>query len=87
MESLGGILEYGRIQLKKNPGLKEQTLTIDKDGNPKATDDFGNISPYQGALKVGKTPYFLKSSKIREIIYISEGACSQKAYRLWRNAL
>ena len=43
--------------------------------------------PYQNALKVGKAPYFLGISKIREIIYISEGVCSVKSYRLWRNAL
>ena len=77
-----------RIQLKKNSCLKDQTLAIDKDGNPKASDDFGNIPPpSQNALKGGKTPYFLKISKIREIIYISAGVCSVKSYRLWYNAL
>ena len=81
-----GVLEYGRIPLK-NSGPKGKTLTIDKDGNPKATDDFGDISPGRNALEVGKTPYFLKISKIREIIYISEGVCSLKSYRLWRISL
>ena len=75
----------GEFGLKKNSGMKEQTLTIDKDGNPKATKDFGTIPPYQNALEVGKAPYFLKISKIRKIIYTSEGLCSLKAYRLWRN--
>ena len=62
----------GEFSLKKNPCLKEQTLTIGKDGNLTSINDFGNISSDRNDLKVGKTPYFLKISKIREIIYMSE---------------
>ena len=73
MDSLGVDLEYGRIRLGKSSCLKEQALIIDKDGSLKATDDFEHIPPDRNSLKVGKTPYFLKISEIRGIIYISEG--------------
>ena len=67
--------------------MKEQALIIDKDGSLKATDDFEHISADRNSLIVGKDPYLLKISKIREIIYISDGACALKSYRLRRNYL
>ena len=50
----------------KNTGLKEQSLTIDTYGNPKAFNDFENISPGQNSLKIGNPPYFLKVSKLEK---------------------
>ena len=38
-------------------------------------------------LTDAKTPYFLKVSKIREVIFVTEGVCSLRSYRGWRNAL
>ena len=34
-----------------------------------------------------KPPYFLKISKIREVIYVTEGICSIIAYKEWHNTL
>ena len=37
-------------------------------------------------LQAAKTPYFLKVSKIREVIYVSEGVCTLRTYKGWRNS-
>ena len=59
---------------KKEYRSKEQILTIG-DGKLKTANELGNISTGQNSLKLGKTPYFQKVSKIREIVYFSEGVC------------
>ena len=38
-------------------------------------------------INSGKTPYFLKVSKIREVIYVAEWVCTLNAYRRCRNSL
>ena len=38
-------------------------------------------------IQAAKTPYFLKVSKIREVIYVSEGVCTIRTYKGWRNSL
>ena len=63
MASLGKVLKYHGIQRKKNTGIKEQTRTIDTDGNLKAAHDFGGIASDLNSLKLGKTPYFPNVSK------------------------
>ena len=38
-------------------------------------------------IQADKTPYFLNVSKIREVIYVTEGACTLRSYKGWRNSL
>ena len=38
-------------------------------------------------IKAAETPYFLKVSKIRDVIYVTEGVCALTSYRGWRNSL
>ena len=83
----GKILNMAEFDLKKGPFLEEKTLIVDRDGSVKTADEYGYISPDQNSLKLGNVPYFLKSSKIREIIYVVEGVCAIKSCRLWRNCL
>ena len=86
MASLGKVLNRVGIQFKKITGQKEQLFAIE-DGELKTANEFGNISTDRNSLKLGKTPLFLESVQIREIIYFSEGVCSLKSYRNWRNSL
>ena len=71
---------------KKNDGPKDQIPAIE-DGELKTVNEFDYYSSDMNALKLGKPPYFLKVSKIREIIFVSEGACSIGDYRERINAL
>ena len=38
-------------------------------------------------IQTAKTPYFLKVPKIREAIYVSEGVCTLRSYKGWRDSL
>ena len=84
----GKVLNMAEFNIRKSPGgLTDKTLIIDKNGSLKTSNEYDQISLRQNALKVGKLPYFLKISKIREIIYVPEGAFSLKTYKVWRNRL
>ena len=65
----------------------DKTLIVVKDGSLKTAIEYEQIPPDQNSLKLGELPYFFKISKIREIIYVSDGACTLKTYRDWRNFL
>ena len=65
---------------------KEGSLTS-IEGSLKVRNEFGNFPSDSESIKHDKTPYFLKISKIGESIYISEGVCSLRAYKEWRNTL
>ena len=72
---------------KATCGLKVKTLIVDKDGSLKTSNGCGQIYPDRNSRKLGKLPYFLKISKVREIAYVSEGVCAIKTYKVWRNRL
>ena len=63
---------------KSKDGLKDKTLIIDKDGSLKTVKEYEQISLGRGSYYLAKLPYFLKISKIREIIYCSENICARK---------
>ena len=65
-------LSIWEFSAKKNDGPKDQ-IPIIEDGELKTVNEFDYYSADLNALKLGKTPYFSKISKIREIIFVSEG--------------
>ena len=81
-------LNMAEFSNKRTPGgLKDKRLIIDKDGSLKTADEYEQIPPDQNSLKLGNLPYFLKIAKIRETVYVSEGVCTIKTYKVWRNRL
>ena len=70
----------------KNIASKEKLITV-SEGNLKLVNEFGHFSADPDSINRSKTPYFLKVSKIREAIYVSEGAFSLMAYKEWRRNL
>ena len=75
------------VNVKNGSCLKDKTPVIDKDGSLKTSDEYEQIPPDQNSLKLGQLPYFFKISKIREIVYVSEGVCTLRTHRVWRNCL
>ena len=53
----------------------------------KIVNEFGHFPADPDSIKRAKTPYFLKISKIREAIYVSEGVSPLGAYEERRNTL
>ena len=70
----------------KNSSSKERLVTCGE-WALKLVSEFDFFSADPESIKHAETPYFLKVSKIRESIYVSEGVCSLKAYKEWRNTL
>ena len=70
---------------KKRPGdgAREKMFLIETNGIVKTANALGPISITQNQGTSGKLPYFLKVSKIREIIYCAEGRCDRKNYAIW----
>ena len=48
-------------------------IILNKEGILKTSDGYDSISLDAGTYSIGELPYFLKNSKIREIIYILRG--------------
>ena len=57
------------------------------DGTIKICNKYENFAADPESIRHAKTPYFLKVSKIREVICFTEGAFSETAYKEWRNTL
>ena len=72
---------------KGKDGLTDKTLIIDKDGSLETSNEYGQISPYPNSYRLGNLQYVFKISKIRGIIYFSEGFCTLKTYKNWHDAL
>ena len=71
----GEFLNKAEFNIEKGPtSLKDKTFIIDKDGRLKNANEYGQIPRDQNSQKLGDLPYFLKISKIREIVYVSDGA-------------
>ena len=88
MGALGEFLNMADFSSKKGAGgLTDKPLIIDKDGSLKTPNEYGQISPDQNSYRLEKLPYFLRISKLRAIIYVSEGICTLKTYKIWRNLL
>ena len=58
-----------------------------EDGSLKVYNKYGDFVVDPASIQNAKTPYFLKVSKIREVIYVTEGVCSIIAYKEWHNTL
>ena len=82
----GKFLNMGEYSIFKAANSKDGSLTLIQ-GSIKVSNEFGNFSADDESIQRGKTPYFLKISKIRESIYISEGVCSLREYKERRNTL
>ena len=66
---------------------KGKMIVIDKEGSLRAADGYGRISRDAGAYHLGKLPYFLKISKIREVVYCIGNICNRRTCRIWHNML
>ena len=83
-----GFLNMAESNHKKaTGGQKYKTLIIDKGSSFKTANEYGLIPPDQNSPKLGHLPYFLKISEIRKIIYVFEGVCTLKTYKVWHNHL
>ena len=72
-------------QFKNNSSRKK--LVTASEGPLKIVNEFYHFSADPDSVKHAKTPYFLKISKIREAIYVSEGVFPLGDYKEWRNTL
>ena len=66
---------------------KRRTIIIGKDGSLKTVAEYEQISLGHGSYSLGKRPYFLNISEIREVAYCSENICTRRAYRIWHNMI
>ena len=57
------------------------------DFNLKVYNNYEDFVVDPASIQNAKTPYFLKVSKIREIIYVMTGVCSLGTYKEWHNTL
>ena len=74
-------------EFNKQRDKKKEYLEPRIDGYMIMKNNYEDLEIDPSDLTDAKTPYFLKVSKIREVIYVSEGVCSIKSYRGWHNAL
>ena len=82
------IHERRGIQSKMpNDSRKDKIPILGKEGGPRTSGEYEDISLDAGAYELGKLPYFIKVYKIREIIYCAECLCARKTYMAWRNML
>ena len=51
---------------------KDKMRILDKEGRLRTAEEYGDISLNPGSYSIGKLPYFIKISKIREVIYYAE---------------
>ena len=77
------IAEFNLIMSKD--GIEDKMIIIDKEGALRTADEYEQISLDPGSYNPVELPYFLKVSKIREIIFRTEGICNRMTYRIWRN--
>ena len=70
----GKFLSIWEFSVKKNAGPRDQILTVGG-GELKTANEFDCFSSDKSALQLWRTPYFSNVSKIREILYLSEGVC------------
>ena len=76
------IAEFNRQKNKKVEHAQTQP-----DGTLKVKNSYESSEMDPSDIQSAKTPYFLKVSKIREVIYATEGVRSLTSYRWWRNSL
>jgi len=74
-------------EFNKQRDKKKEYLEPRIDGYMIMKNNYEDLEIDPSDLTGAKTPYFLKVSKIREVIYVSEGVCSIKSHRGWHNAL
>ena len=74
-------------EFNKQKGKKVEQTQIQSDGTLKVTNNYESFEMDPHEIQAAKTPYFLKVSKIREVIYVSEGVCSLRSYKGWHNSL
>ena len=85
MATLGKVYEHHGILYHENKKV-EQTQ-IQTDGTLKVKNNYDSFEMDPIEIQAAKTPYFLKVSKIREVIYVTEGVCTLRSYKGWRNSL
>ena len=84
----GGFLNMAEFdQRMSNYGQKGKMILIDKEGSLMTAGEYAQIFPDPGPYSLGKLPYFLKISKIRESIYCAENICNPRTYSIWRNMI
>ena len=79
-------LNMSEYSIFNNDHSKQESLTW-ADGSPEVINEFEQFSADSESIKPAKTPYFLKNSKIRKAIYVSEGVWPLRAFKEWRNTL
>ena len=67
-------IEEFNLKMSKG-GQKEKMAILATEGSLETAVDYGSISLEAGTYKFGELPNFLKISKIRGIIYRTEGLC------------
>ena len=85
----GGNTRTSRNSIAKclKAAKKDKMDIVAKEGSLSAAVEYESIYPDPGAYNLAKLPYFVKVSKIREIIYCAEGICNRKTYMDRRNIL
>ena len=74
-------------EFNKQKGKKAEHTHPQSDGYLKVKNNYESFEMGPSNINSAKTPYFLKASKIREVIFASEGVCSIRTYKGWRNSL
>ena len=87
MGAMGEFLNMREFNQLKNNNASKSNIAQELDGPLRLCNKYEGFFTDPESTRRAKTPYFLEISKIREVIYVTEGAGSAMAYKEWRNTL